>query len=119
MIFIEIDPVQGINLLVAVIFPVLVGLVTTRITNPGHKALLLAGLSVLTALGTELGAALADGVPYNLGAALLTGLGSFIIAVAMHYGLWKPTGVAERAQLALGGRNVEDDDYVAKHLREP
>lgn len=114
MIFVEVEPVQVITLLVAVIFPVLVGLVTTRVTEPGRKAMFLAGLTVLAGLGSELTAALTNQTPYNLGAALLTAFGAFIVAVAMHYGLWKPTGVAGRAQAAFSGEDYEED-YAGRH----
>lgn len=98
MIVFDIPLFQVFTLLSAVVFPLLVGLVTKRTTDPGRKAVLLAGLSVLISLSTELASALEAGTNYNLGTALLTALGSFLVAVAMHYGLWKPTGVAEKVQ---------------------
>lgn len=98
MIQFDIPLFQIFTMLAAVIFPLLVGLVTKRETNPGRKAVLLAALSVLISLSTELAAALQAGTAYNLGMALLNGLASFLIAVAMHYGLWKPTGVADKMQ---------------------
>lgn len=118
MIEFNIPLFQVFTLLAAVVFPLLVGLVTNRETNPGRKAVLLAGLAVLISLCTELAAALQTGATYNLGMALLTGLGSFLVAVAMHYGLWKPTGVAEKLQGIGSGDAVEpkhsfvEDDSV-------
>lgn len=108
MIEFNIPLFQIFTLLAAVIFPLLVGLVTKRETNPGRKAVLLAGLSVLISLSTELAAALQSGEVYNLGMALLTGLGSFLVAVAMHYGLWKPTGVSEKMQDVGSGKHVAE-----------
>lgn len=84
------------NLLAGVVFPLLVGLVTTRATDPGLKAIYLAALSVVTNLATEVGNALQNDQPYNLGLALLAGLTTFVIAVSTHYGLWKPTGVTAK-----------------------
>lgn len=92
-----------LTLLASTIFPTLVGLVTKRTTSPGVKAILLAALALVAQLATELAEALRDGTSYNLGMALILGLASFIIAVAMHYGLWKPTGVAVKAQEAFSG----------------
>lgn len=92
---------QVIQLLAGTVLPLLVALVTTRITAPGRRAVLLAGLSVATSILTELGSALQTHQPYNLGLALLFGVGTFIVAVATHYGLWKATGVAEKAQNIL------------------
>ena len=41
--------------------------------------------------------ALQAGTVYNLGLALVLGLGTFIVAVSTHYGLLKPTGVSGKA----------------------
>ncbi len=99
---------QLLQLLAAVVFPLLVGLVTTRATNPGVKAVTLAALAVLTSLATELGAALQSGTGYDLGQALILGIGSFLVAVGVHYGLWKPTGAAEAAQGVGTGKHALD-----------
>ena len=115
MIEFNIPLFQVFTLLAAVVFPLLVGLVTKRATDPGRKAVLLAALSVLISLCTELGAALEAGTTYNLGMALLTGLGSFLVAVAMHYGLWKPTGVADKLQ-AVGDSTPRTG--AGKHVAE-
>ncbi|WP_279402103.1 hypothetical protein [Arthrobacter sp. JCM 19049] len=112
MIEFNIPLFQVFTLLAAVVFPLLVGLVTKRATNPGRKAVLLAGLSVLISLCTELAAALEAGTSYNLGMALLTGLGSFLVAVAMHYGLWKPTGVADKLQGVGDSEPIDRPDSV-------
>lgn len=92
------DPLAVVQLCVAVVLPVLVGLVTTRVTSSGAKAVLLAALSLLSSLLLELARALTDGVTYDLGVALLTALPAFVISVATHYGLWKPTGISDRVQ---------------------
>lgn len=119
MIVVGVDPAQVLNLFAAVIFPVLVGLVSTKMTRSGTKAALLAGLSVVSGIATEAGAAIADGTQYDLGSALLVGLGAFVIAVATHYGFWKPTGVSGKAQDAFGGRHAMEmeDEAGAQHLR--
>jgi hypothetical protein len=95
-----------LQLVGATILPLLVGLVTTRETNAGRKAVYLAGLSVLISLLTEIVSALQTGVTYNLGTALLAALASFLIAVGTHYGLWKPTGTAGALQdIGANGRH--------------
>jgi hypothetical protein len=99
---------QLLALLVSTVFPLLVGLVTKRTTNAGTKAVLLALLALLSQLAAELGDALQHGTAYNLGTGLLLGLTSFLVAVGMHYGLWKPTGVTEKAQEALTAANPLD-----------
>lgn len=109
MITFTIDPWQVVQLIVAVVLPVLVGLVTTRTTSPGLKAVLLAGLAVVSSLGTEALAANESGQVYDLGQGLIFGLGTFIVAVAMHYGLWKPTGTSGLVQ-AVGESDKELTD---------
>jgi hypothetical protein len=101
VIVLDIPNWQLFQLLASTVFPLLVGLVTTRVTDGGHKAIMLAALSVSTSLATELGGALQTGTAYNLGTALLFGLGSFLVAVGTYYGAWRPTGIAVAAQSVL------------------
>lgn len=97
------------QLAAAVVFPLLVGLVTTRLSSAGLKAVILAALAVVTSLAGELAAALQTGATYNLGTALLAALGSFLIAVGTHFGLWKPTGAATAAQkISLTGKGQHE-----------
>lgn len=98
MIVFSLDPATVVQLLLTVIMPIAVGLVTTRNTSGAVKAWLLAGLTLVTSLLTELGSALASNVPYDLGVALLVAIPAFAISVATYYGLWKPTGVGGAAQ---------------------
>jgi len=96
-----IDPALVVGLLVSTVLPLLVGLVTTRVTDGGIKAVLLAGLALVTSLLTELGVAISNGVTYDLGQGLLLAIPTFLIAVGMHYGLWKPVGASQKAQSVL------------------
>lgn len=93
-----VDPAVVIQLLLAVILPIGVGLVTTRVTSGSKKAWLLAGLTLLTSVITGLGDAVASSAVFDLGRALFLALPQFCISVAMYYGLWKPTGVGQAAQ---------------------
>lgn len=101
MIVFDVPAWQLIGLLVSTVLPLLVGLVTKVTTDSGTKAILLAALAMVTQLLTELGDALQHGTTYNLGTALVLGLAGFLIAVGIHYGFWKPTGVTAKAQAAL------------------
>lgn len=92
------DPSLVIQLVVSTVLPLLVGLVTRTVTSPGVKALLLAAFALATSLLTELGAAIAAGTTYDMGRGLLLALPTFLIAVGLHYGLWKPVGAAEKLQ---------------------
>lgn len=116
MIVFDIPIWQVFSLLSGVVLPLLVGLVTTRVTHPGRRAVILAALALALNLATELGAALQAGETYNLGAALLLGLGTFLIAVGTHYGFWKPTGVTTKVQDTLvkaGADRVPGPDHLA------
>lgn len=97
----NVAPAAIIGLLVSTVLPILVGLVTTRVTDGRIKAILLAALAAVIGLGTELLASIQTGTTYDLGQGLLLALTSFLVAVAMHFGLWKPTGVAGAAQNVL------------------
>lgn len=89
----QLDLPQLLNLLLAVVFPVLVGLVSTRVTSSAWKAVLLASISLGSGLVAALLAAVLAGVPFDLVSALLTGLGAWLIAIGTHFGFWKPVGV--------------------------
>lgn len=95
------DPLVVVQFVISFVLPVLVGLVTTRVTSGRWKAVLLAGLTLVTSLLVELARTIGSGEIFDLGAALLTALPAFVVAVAGHFGLWKPTGVAEKAQTVL------------------
>lgn len=92
-----------IGLLVSTVLPLLVGLVTKVVTHGGTRAILLALFAAATGLLTELGNALTNGTPYNLGLGLVLALASFLTAVGLYFGIWRATGVASAAQRALGG----------------
>lgn len=99
-----------IGLLVSTVLPLLVGLVTKTVTDGGIKAAILAALAAATGLLSELGNALATGTPYDLGTGLLTALAAFLVAVGLHFGLWKPTGAAAAAQRAfVAGTSLRSD----------
>ena len=108
MVSFDIDWLQVLGLVISVVLPLLVALVTKLDTKPNLRAILLAAFAVILNLLTELLQALTDHSAYNLGTALLLALASFVIAVATHYGLWKPTGAATTLQ-AVGGKHVLRD----------
>jgi len=97
-IIFTLEPSIVIQIVLAVFLPVLVGLVTTRVVASSVKAWLLAGLTLVTSVVTQLGAAVASGIPFDIGLALLAVIPAFTISVATYYGLWKPTGIGKAAQ---------------------
>ena len=98
MIVFTLEPALVIQLILTVLMPIAVGLVTTRTTSGAIKAWLLAGLTLASALLTQMGAAIAGGTAFDLGLALLSTIPAFAISVATYYGLWKPTGVGQAVQ---------------------
>jgi hypothetical protein len=84
-----------LGLLISVVLPALVGLVTTRVTHAGTKAVLLLALSTGNGFLVEL-ANPVDG--WDAGTAAVLTLVSFATGVLSHFGLWKPTGLAVRVQ---------------------
>ncbi|MFH8483616.1 hypothetical protein [Streptomyces sp. NPDC018055] len=89
------DTAYWLGLAIGVVLPVLVGLVTTRVTSAGTKAVRLLGLTALNGFLVEL-ANPGDG--YQVGSAIVLWAVSFGTGVLAHFGLWKPTGVSARAQ---------------------
>lgn len=95
---VNLDSAYWLGLLVSVILPVLVGLVTTRVTHAGVKAVLLLALSTLNGFLVEYAA---GGPGYDVGTAAVLALVAFATGVLAHFGLWKPTGVSGKAQDSL------------------
>lgn len=92
---VALDRAYWLGLLASVLLPVLVGLVTTRVTHAGAKAVLLLALSTATGFVTE---AAAPGPGWDLGTAAVLAAVSFATAVFAHFGLLKPIGISHAAQ---------------------
>lgn len=92
---------QVLSMVVGVFLPIVVGLVTTHVTHSGIKGTVLALLSAVAGFLSEWVAALQAGEAFAIDQALLAWLGTFVVAVATHFGLWKPTRVSEKAQRVL------------------
>lgn len=94
----DLSTAQLIQFVLATVLPVLVGLVTTKVTSSRTKAILLLLLAAVTSLLTEALSALEVGGSFDLGTALLAVIATFVIGVAVQFGLWAPTGVTEKVQ---------------------
>lgn len=75
----------------AVVLPLLVAVVTKRTQSGRLRGVLLAALTVATTLLTTLAAGL-SGQPVEWFAVLLTAVGSFVVSVGFHFGLWGAKG---------------------------
>lgn len=98
--------VQVLTLLASFGIPVLVGLVTKATTNGGVKATLLAALALVSGVVSEAITAATAGQTFDLFASIYGFAGVFIVAVASHYGLWKPTGVSASVQAVGDNKHV-------------
>lgn len=98
MLTFTLDPIAIGQIVLAVGLPVLVGLVTTRVTASRTKAILLAVLALVTSLLAEALRAWQAGEAYDVGIGLLAAIPTLVIAIATQYGIWKPTGVTDAVQ---------------------
>lgn len=95
-----IDTAYWLGLVITFVLPLLVGVVTTHVTNSGVQAVILLALTAINGFLVEYTAPHPDG--YSVGSALVLALVGFVTAVASHFGLWKPTGVARVLQTKVG-----------------
>lgn len=129
----SLPPALIIGLIVTVVLPLIVGLITNANISASWKSVILALLAAATGLGTELLAAVQSGSQYDLGNGVILALTSFLIAVGLHFGIYKPTGAASALQ-AVGAGTKESPaiittlpetdptpaiDYEAKHVTDP
>lgn len=90
-----------ISLIVTVLLPLIVGLLTTRTTSAGVKAVLLLAFAAIKSFLEGWLQARNTAVEFEFVAAAITTAVNFAIAAVVHFGLYKPTGVSAAAQDAL------------------
>ena len=107
---------QWLNVIINVLLPIVVALVTSRVADGAVKALVLLVLSAASSLLTSWYAAADAGVAFDLIQALNTTVTGLVIAIAAHFGVWKPTGVTGsggvvqlKAPAGIGGRHAQRD----------
>lgn len=96
---VHLDAAYWLGLVISVVLPVLVGLVTTRVTSAGLKSVLLLALSTANGFLVELAGPRDAG--YSVQTAAVLSLVSFAVGVLAHFGLLKPTGISGKAQDTL------------------
>lgn len=77
-----------------VFLPILVGLVTKQVASRNLKAVLLAFLSAVAGFISVV----TQGSGVVTKEVVVAALVTWITAIAVHYGLWKPTGATEAVQ---------------------
>lgn len=85
---------QLISLLVGTLLPILVALITDRAASGAVKAVTLLALSAVSAFLSAWLVALNTAAAFDWSQTLFSVLVTFIVAVAMHFGLWKPAGAS-------------------------
>ncbi|ALY08937.1 holin [Arthrobacter phage TattModd] len=116
MLVFHFDPWSLLQLFVGAVLPLLVGLITTRMTAGIKKSILLLGLSVVTSALTELLSWYLGGhnTPFDVFQWLTMALLSFVVGVGLHMGLYKTPGAdgtSIASRLADKGITADTPDY--------
>lgn len=112
MINFDIDWVGVLTFIVGFVIPVLVGIITSKVTSPARKAVALALLSFFASIITEIVNALASQQAYNVGDGLLKFGAIFVVAVASYFGVWsRPTS----SGTSISSRLVNSVGNTARH----
>jgi protein-S-isoprenylcysteine O-methyltransferase Ste14 len=92
------DTAQVLSLFIGTVLPLLVGWVTKESWSAGAKAVTLAFLSAVSGFSASaLDAVQADKL-WDWRTSLVTVLGTFLVAVGIHFGIWKPVGASAAVQ---------------------
>ena len=107
-----------VQLLLQFLLPLLVGLLTKQSWPSGTKAILLLALTAVSQFLVQVQDYLSgpDGSVFNWQSVLYATVIGFAISVATHFGLWKPTGASDTAQMTLVN-DGHSDDYPASSRR--
>lgn len=93
---------QLISAVVGVLLPIVVAVVTDRVARPGVKAVVLLALAAVTSFLTEWLVALNSAATFDWSQAGFGVLLTFVVAVAMHLGLWRNVGASGAASPVAG-----------------
>lgn len=84
---------QLISLLVGTLLPILVAVITDRAASGAVKAVTLLALAAVSSFLSAWLVALNTGADFDFSQAAFGVLVTFIVAVATHFGFWKPASV--------------------------
>jgi hypothetical protein len=84
---------QLISSAVGIVLPILVAVVTNRVASGAVKAVVLLVLAAISSFLSEWLVALNTAATFDLAQAAYGVLMTFVVAVATHFGLWKPAVV--------------------------
>jgi hypothetical protein len=92
MIIWNVDWVMVLTFVVATLLPLLVAIVSTKLTDGKTKGILLAVLALATSILSGILDALVSGGTYDVGKQLVVLLGVFAWSVASYFGVWRAKG---------------------------
>lgn len=91
----QLDGWAALNVAIQFLLPLLVGLVTTKLTGRSTQFALLGLLTLLATVGTQELGAHSSGLPLNLVQVLVVAVVNFAVSLLSHYNVWKPTGLTD------------------------
>jgi hypothetical protein len=101
-----ISAAQWLNVAINVFLPILVALVTKRLASGGLKAFVLLLLSAISGYLISILDAATNNIPFDFSQGTFTAVTGFIVAIATHYGIFKPaliTGSSGAIQRSVPG----------------
>jgi len=93
---------QLISAVVGTLLPILVAIVTDRVARPGVKAVTLLALAAVSSFLSAWLVALNGGQAFDWSQAGFGVLLTFVVAVAMHLGLWRNVGASGASSPVAG-----------------
>ncbi len=84
---------QLISAVVGTLLPILVAVITDRVASGAVKAVVLLALAALSSFLTEWLVALQTAATFDFAQAAFGVLLTFVVAVAGHFGFWKPANI--------------------------
>jgi uncharacterized membrane protein len=87
-----------LQLVIATLLPLLVGLVTKMSDSSAYKAILLLVLAAVSSVLNIWLTAIHNNTDVNWKNVLINVALTFVVAVATHFGLWKPSGASAQMQ---------------------
>ena len=102
-----------LSLILTIVLPLLVAIITTRVTSAGTKGIL---LLVIVVIKTTVEAVISnnnDYINFAWTPFLMNMIINFTIAAIMHFGIWKPIGASKALQDNVGptAKVIDGESY--------
>lgn len=90
-----VDGWAALNLAIQFVLPLLVGLITTKVTGRGVQFLLLSVLTLVSTVGIQVFQAHTAGLAVDLVQIVVQAVVNFSVSLLAHYNVWKPTNLTD------------------------